>query len=487
MHHPGGWHQGVRRWLGQQSGSRPRLTREGALLLALFTLNLALISKAGYFSYLALAALGATFALLLIARILPSATPATPIWAAVVAALGLSLLLAHFTGWPQGWPVSAFVIPALIAAVLVALGRTRAGLLVGALGGLTFLAVCWRWDPSQIDVLYGLRSVGHALLQGHNPYLAVHPSTTLGSPRLVYFTYGPVVAVMAALGLLFGDPRVISALAGLALAGALFQLAPSRAVGWRLAAMVAVTPLMIAVVINGWPVLLAIAAVAWWLVLRSRHRRAAIAVLGLAMGCALIQLGPLLLVLLLRSRRLMTEILVATGIGLVIVGIFAWWTGFQHYWYYAIGIHFHGKVGSGSLSLSGLLTLAGHDPLPGFLGVLIGVLTLVGVTMRPTAGLGGALLDSALVTMFAMFFAKFAFIDYYFIAFVAIWLAIAAQGSDVDRAWVWPGMLPQTDQAEPSAQPTPSPVAPGDARARSPMRSVRRLRKGSRRGRPATG
>lgn len=432
MRAPAGWHQVALGWLRQPSRELPQLTREGALLLALFSLDLAMINHSGYVSDLSVIALGATFACLIIARTLPSGPPPTWLWATVVAGLGLSLLLANLTDWPQGWPVWAFVVPALAAAVLVASGRNRAALVIGALGGLIFLSVCWRWDPSQIDVLYGLRSAGHALLQGHNPYLPVHPSTTLGSPPFLHFTYGPVVALLAALGLIFGDPRVISALAVLALAAALFQLAQTKTVGWRLAVTVAVSPLMIAMVINAWPMVIAIAAIAWWLVLRPHHRVGAIAVLGLAMGCALIQVGPLLLVLFLRSRKFMKEIFIAACIGLVIVGAFAWWTGFQRYWYYTVGIHFHDQVGKGSLSLAGILALAGKHPLPGFLGVAIGALALAWVIARPTPGLGGVLTDAAVVTMFAMFFAKFAFIDYYFIAFAAVWLAIATGSAVLD-------------------------------------------------------
>jgi hypothetical protein len=152
------------------------------------------------------------------------------------------------------------------------------------------------------------------------------------------------------------------------------------------------------------------------------------------MGCALVQVGPLLLVLFLRSRRMMTELLVAAGIGLVIVGLFAWWTGFRRYWYYTIGIHFHGHVGTGSLSLAGIINLIGAHPLQGFLGVTATVVLLALVMTRPTPALGGILTDAAAVTTFAMFFAKFAFIDYYFIAFAAIWMALAAGNAATDRS-----------------------------------------------------
>ncbi|MGC2192830.1 MAG: hypothetical protein WA751_10925 [Candidatus Dormiibacterota bacterium] len=412
--------------------SWPSLTREGALLLAIFTLDLALVNHAGYVSDLAVMALGATVGLLLISRSLPSGQPPTWLWAAVVAGLGLSLPLASFGAWPRGWPVLAFVVAALAASVLIAKNHNQAALVVAALGGLTYLAVCWRWDPSQIDVLFGLRSAGHALLHGSNPYLPLHLSTTRGSPRLVHFTYGPVVAALAAVGLLAGDPRVISVLAVAALAAALYRLTGSRTVGSRLAVTVCVAPLMIAMVINAWPIVIVIAATAWWLVLRRRHRTAATLVLGLAMGCALVQVGPLMLVLFLRSRRIMAEILVAAGIGLVIVGGFAWWTGFQHYWYYTIGVHFNGQVGTGSLSLAGILALIGAHPLPGFLGVAATLVLLAFVVSRPTVGLGGVLTDAAVVTAFAMFFAKFAFINYYFIAFAAMWMAVAAGQSATD-------------------------------------------------------
>jgi hypothetical protein len=450
-----------RRWTGHSS-QLLGLTREGALLLALFTLNTALISRAGYVSDLAIIGLGATIGLLIIARTLPSGPAPAWLWAGLVAVLGLSLLLANFSDWPQGWPVWVFVIAALAAAALAGSGRGRAAVAVAALGSLVFLSVCWRWDPSQIDVLYGLRSAGHALLAGHNPYLAVHPSTTLGTARMVHFTYGPVVAMVAAIGLLLGDPRVMSAIAAAALAAALFQLARTRTEGGLLVVTVCLAPLMIAMVILAWPELLAIAAIAWWLVLRAGHRRVATLVLGLALGCALVQVGPLLLVMFLRSRKMMGELLVAAGIGLAIIGVFAWWTGFANYWYYTIGIHFHGVVGRGSLSLNGILSLVGRHPLPGFLGVAVAALTLAWVIWRPSPGLGGALTDAAMVTAFAMFFAKLAFINYYFIAFAAILLAIAARDAlvDGDRARWQPAEPVALTYSDP---PVPAPVGRASA------------------------
>jgi hypothetical protein len=426
--------------------------------LALGSFDLALVNRAGYVSDLSLMALGLTFGLLLISRSLPSGPPPTWLWVGVIGALGLSLLLANFTAWPEGWPVWIYVVAAIAAAVLVARGHNRAALMVAALGALVFLAVCWRWDPSRIDVLYGLRSAGHALLAGGNPYLSLHLSTTLGAPRLIHFTYGPMVAIVAAIGLLFGDPRVMQALAVLAFAGALFRLSQSRIQGWRLALTVAITPVIIAVVISSWPIMLAIAGIAWWLVLRASHRRVAVFLLGLALGCALVQVGPLLLVLFLRSRRMMREMLVAAAIAVVIVGSFAWWTGFAHYWYDTIGIHFHGQVGVGSLSLAGILTLIGKHPLPGFLGIAVGALVLAWVISRPTPGLGGLLTDAAVVSIFAMFFAKFAYINYYFPAMAAIWLAIAAGGSSID---------PEQEQEATSTASRSGSRAPGKAPAQA--------------------
>ncbi|MGC2192334.1 MAG: hypothetical protein WA751_08365 [Candidatus Dormiibacterota bacterium] len=125
-----------------------------------------------------------------------------------------------------------FVCAALIGATLIATGHDQAALVVGALGGLTYLAVCWRWDPSQIDVLFGLRSAGHAPLHGANPNPPVHLSTTIGSPRLVHFTYGPLVALLAALGLVSADPQVSAVVAA---AGALYLLSGSRTQALRVA------------------------------------------------------------------------------------------------------------------------------------------------------------------------------------------------------------------------------------------------------------
>src|SRR5487761_283224 len=140
MNRPGAADKAPQNWIRRLSATWPQLTREGVLLVALVTLDLALTSHYGYFSDLAVSALGVTFALLVLSRRLPSRPPPTWLWGAVVATLGLSMLLATFSDWPQGWPVWVFVLAALAAAALVALGRNREALTVGAVGGLIFLA-----------------------------------------------------------------------------------------------------------------------------------------------------------------------------------------------------------------------------------------------------------------------------------------------------------------------------------------------------------
>ncbi|MGC2192335.1 MAG: hypothetical protein WA751_08370 [Candidatus Dormiibacterota bacterium] len=71
--------------------------------------------------------------------------------------------------------------------------------------------------------------------------------------------------------------------------------------------------MIFAIVINAWPMLLAIAGIAWWPVLRRQHRSLAVIALGPTMGCVPVQAVPLLLVPRLRSRRLMAEILMAVA------------------------------------------------------------------------------------------------------------------------------------------------------------------------------
>ncbi len=450
--------------LQERQRRAPLLTREGALLISLVALDLALVSRAGYVSWTSLSALGLCVGVLLIARSLPTGPPQSWLWATAGAALTLSLLAAHFSRWPQGWPVLVFVLAGLGGTLLVWRHRPRPGLALAALGSLVFISVCWRWDPSQIDVLYGLRSAGRALLSGTNPYLPLHPSTTVGAPALVHFTYGPVVAAVAALGLLAGDPRVMSVLALAGLAGALYRLAADRREGQWLVLTLCVAPLVVAMVVSAWPIVFAIDGIAWWLALRPLHRRSGVVLLGLAVGCALVEVGPLLLVLFMRSRKLLVDVLLAAGLGFAIIASFAAWTGFSRYWYYTIGIHFHGAVGVGSLSLAGILTLAHAPTLPGFLGVAVGALVLAWVVSRPTPGLGGALTDAAVVTMFAMFFAKFAFINYYFAAFAAIWLALATRAALVEGDLapampVWPLQAPRQLPAQEPAQPVASRLA----------------------------
>ncbi|MGH7608483.1 MAG: hypothetical protein ACREOD_00850 [Candidatus Dormibacteria bacterium] len=401
------------------------LSREGALLISLVALNLALVSNSGYVGYLALAGMGLCLAMLLIARRQPGGRPSQWLWFAVVASLGLAMLATKFGGWPRGWPLALPMVSAVAAAAMAWRGHRRAALGVGAVGALAFLGVCWRWDPSEIDVLFGMRSAGHALLGLRNPYLPTHPSTTLGAAHLVHFTYGPVVAIGSALGLLFGDPRVISALAAAALAWALLRLSQDRGQGWWLALSVCTAPLISAMIIYAWPLLWTCALTAWWLVLRERHLRLGVAVLALSLGCALVQMGPLLLVFLLRQRRMAREIVVAGCLALALVAAFAWWTGFAHFWYYTIGIHFSEARSRGAISLEGIVTLLGHHSLPGFLGVAAALLAIAYVVLRPRPGLSGLMMDGTLVTLVAMFFARLAFINYYFVAATTIWLAVA--------------------------------------------------------------
>jgi hypothetical protein len=429
--------RGLRQRLVWRRGPAPParqfpLTREGALLISLVTLDIALVSKSGYISDTSIVALGATVSLLIFARSLPSGQPPPWVWAVAVAGAAASILVNQIAGWPQGWPVAIFFLGGVLAAGLVLIGRDKLALTVAGVGMLCFLSICWRWDPSQIDVLYGLRSAGHALLAGHNPYLGTHPTTTLGAPKRVHFTYGPAVAALAALGLLFGDPRVISAVSAALLALALYCLArrdPSRL---RMPLTLAAAPMIVAMIITGWPELLAVTGIAWWLVLRPRHRRASVLALFAACACGIVTIGPVMLYLVLRSRRMLAETVVAVVAAGVTILAAALWTGIGHFWYYWVGIHLTRHVGVGSLSLDGMLTLLGKQALPGFLGVAVTVVLALWFLRHPTPGLGGALADAALLTVVAMIFAKFAFFNYYFVATFAVWAAAAAADSPLD-------------------------------------------------------
>jgi hypothetical protein len=243
----------------------------------------------------------------------PAAPPATR-RSISLALLGSAVALAwvpSFTYLDAGarrWALGAFIVGAVLAAVLVQRPGPSAGWLTLGAGVTAYLVgsvVAIVGDPApRIDVWVTLQQASDGLLHGQNMYAM----TWTGSPGIRdAFTYLPWTAVLLAPGRwLAGDVRwalvlwTLVACAGLLLLGR-GALAGRRAL-WAAGPVVALlllapgTPTQVE---QAWTEPLLLAGLVWWGVLVSRDR-AWWAVIPLALACAskqhLVLLLPVLLV-----------------------------------------------------------------------------------------------------------------------------------------------------------------------------------------------
>ena len=403
---------------------------------------------------------------------------------AMVAAAGLLCLFAvrRSSGMPsrvacaasiavQLFPVPAYVMPlpwrCVTAVLLGAVPWIRRSRMAWVPVGLAACIVAsatissWSWGSAIIDVFHEVQGSTLALIQGHNPYTPVY-SIYLDSPlhHVAYgsasFNYGPAVVLLSVPARLLGDVRLTLVVLNIAiLVAALIWLRrarPGQDFGPTVAALWVASPFIPLMILNAWTDVFCFAGLAWWLVLRDKHRNWSIAFLAVALASKPTTL-PLMVPMLFWVRSTWRELLWATFGALLIVAPFALWTGVPQFVYDTITIFGDLPARRDSVSLDGVSTVLGHGILSSS-WLLLGALASVAVfTLRRPRDYGDLLVAGAGTLIVVCFFAKQAFLNYDYNAAMALLFVIGAGSLRPSTALSNPlGGLRQAVRRRPGAQ-----------------------------------
>jgi hypothetical protein len=461
-------------------------------LLSFICLALALLQDFGDFTLLALLlvllSLGLVVAGLATSRSGGEGAPRRW-WLTAVVAAGLSNLLnLGFPGWigvrwSDGRDAAVIILVlALTAAASAAVASTRRAAVILALAGvlaLGLLVATWpAWGAAPIDVFHVVTGGAGALVHGSNPYRPVFSYVAAITPSKVgevsgHFAYGPIVPVLASLGWLLGDVRVASVVALAATVAGLWVLArqqePAIAPARAVVALAICSPLAVAMVQDSWVEIYIVAGMVGWLALRRRHRPWAIAALAVALLVNAITLVALL-PWLIWSRRARFEGLVAAAAAVVFALPFALATGIGNFLYDVIGIQVTLEPRYDALTLTSALWQAWHLVLPSWLPVIPVLLAVAFIIRRGRPVRESDLPAMAALMVLATFLlAKWAFLNYYYVAAMMLLAATASAGlesSSEDLALPdlrWPAAAGRRRrQASPSpARAAPTPAGDG--------------------------
>jgi hypothetical protein len=361
-------------------------------------------------------------------------------WVVITVIVGLTNLLYPRLGGPFAYHVGAQLALALAltattgAACVLRPGRAALALLGAAtLCLLGLMAVTWNWGADRIDVFTAVSGATAALLHGANPY---GPVFTMSIPQYpghvhAHFVYGPIVPVLAALGWLVGDVRVMSVAAlGVTFAG-LWLLARQgghRFDAHRVVALAIASPFNVGMVNRSWVEVYIGAGVVMWLALRGLRRRLAIACLGVAL--LVNPLTPLVLLpAFLWSRRARREML-AAAIGAAIFALpFVLITGVGPFFSAVIGFQLSVPPWPGALTITAFTLQSWHLALSSLVTVMVVLIALavIGWRGRPHC-LGDLAVQAAVLLLAAFLFAKLAFFNEYYLAAAMLVTGLAGVG-----------------------------------------------------------
>jgi len=353
-----------------------------------------------------------------------------PLFCAAAIAVPLILVPAYVG---SAWELS------LAAIVLAAVPMIRrplfawAAVIVGAAMVASNLASRWLWGSAQIDVFREVQGSTHALLHGENPYSPVysifidHPPhhVILGSAS---FNYGPVVVLLSIPARLLGDVRLTLVVLNIAvLAAALIWLRrawPDRPFDATIAALWAASPFIPLMILNAWTDVFCFAGLAWWLVLRDRHRNWSVVLLALALASKPTMM-PLIVPMLFWTRSIWRELLWATAGALIVVAPFALWTGLPQFVYDTVTIYSDLPTRHDSVNLNGLSIVLGRGFVPPSL-LLLGTVASVAIfVLRRPRDYGDLLIAGAGALIAFYLFAKQAFLNYDYNVAMALLFVIA--------------------------------------------------------------
>jgi hypothetical protein len=246
-----------------------------------------------------------------------------------------------------------------------------------------------------------------------------------------HFVYGPIVPVLAALGWLVGDIRVMSVAAlGVTFAG-LWLLARQgghRFDAHRVVALAIASPFNVGMVNRSWVEVYIGAGVVMWLALRGLRRRLAIACLGVAL--LVNPLTPLVLLpAFLWSRRARRE-MVAAAIGAAIFALpFVLITGVGPFYSAVIGFQLSMPTWPGALTVTAFTLQSWHLALSSLVTVMVVLIALavIGWRGRPHS-LGDLAVQAAVLLLATFLFAKLAFLNEYYLAAAMLVTGLAGVG-----------------------------------------------------------
>jgi hypothetical protein len=358
-------------------------------------------------------------------------------WVAITAVCGLTDLLYahHFHLNPELQVGFALLLTAAAAGAAWSPPGRRAAVLLGmaflSLIGLT--ASDWPWGTAAVDVFTALQGAAQSVLQGHNPYGPLYRYYVESSTGYVYghFAYGPSVPILAALGRLIGDVRVMSVVCVAAIVAGLWRIArqgEASSDAHRVAALALASPLLVGMIHEAWVDVYMMAGIVGWLALRRDHR--GWSMVALAVG---LMVKPTSLVLMvpafLWSRRGRVEIALAVAASVVVIVPFALITGVGTFVYSVFGYQLALPFRSDSLSLAAELFRLTHAQLPTafpFLPLAVAA-ALIAWRGRPQTE-GDLALQAAILNVVAFILAKQMFFNYYFASEVLLLAAMAGAG-----------------------------------------------------------
>ncbi|MBV8529366.1 MAG: hypothetical protein JOZ75_13730 [Candidatus Dormibacteraeota bacterium] len=416
-----------------------RVSREHLLLGSLVAFSWGSMVFYGSLDTAALLDIMAALALAGLAlRVPPARGCAGGIWwagAAAISAAGTLRYVGLFTGGQVAWLALAIVA----ASVVVALTKRRVVVIAGTAAGAGALLVMaitgWQWGRVGIDVFRLLQTATSALLHGQNPYTPTAMALAQTAPgvfvsRPIHFCYFPGAILLAAPGRVFGDVRIMSVFAFVALMAFTVRVAATNRQAlrsYRVLALCLAAPTTIAMVYNAWLDVYALAGLAGWLALRQSR-------LPLSIGCLVVALTvkptliPALLPFWLWSRRTRTDTLIALGITALVFLPFVVMTGIGGLYHDVVGLY--GQIGFryDGLTLSAWWYQRTGSIIPvAFSVVAGGIVAYLALRLRPT-DLSTPLIAGACITTAAFLLSKQAFLNYYFIPTWLVILALAARG-----------------------------------------------------------
>jgi hypothetical protein len=375
-----------------------------------------------------LIALAATFCYLAVGR--PASLPSASICAVAIAAQ-TCLVPATLLPAPQ-----IYAVGLMFAVVPLVRSRRLRWLFIAGGAAVTAVAMAavWKWGSANFDVFAEVQGSTAALLQGHNPYAPVysvllgwhHGQQIFGSASLCY---GPMVVLLSIPSRLLGDVRLTALALNLSILAALVVWARRGTGHHRLSSTItalwAASPFVPLMVLSEWTDSFCVAGVAWWLVLRERHR--AWATVALTLGIASKPSMLLLLVpLIFWTREARRELIWSGAATLVIVAPFALWTGVPQFVYDTVGIFGDLPTRPDGVTIDGLAAVLGGTFVPG--GLLVCGIIAAGMvfTLRRPKDYGSLLAAGAGLLIVICLFGKQAFMNYYFIGAIGLLFVIGS-------------------------------------------------------------